>query len=305
MENTIDQKVKTMMDEGSSPMERRKEKIKKIFLPTEGDALKAFLNNLMACAAHFGHPKTHPTAKALAIDKTNGCNIINLKYTTEALGEVLNKVYNAVSDGEKILFVNTTNQVELFKKIALETGQAYITGKRYRPGFLTNSQQSLMQKNNADKFLKQLESDKSYTSKEKKVLLKKAKKTVEYYEGIMNLNELPKVVIVMGDSKEYPILQKEAKRAGVYFVSFNDINMEYFKTNQKITIPVNIQSNETLEFLLRYISQAILEGYENYIQHSRKTTVKTIPNQRIKKQSQKEIEDKMVESILSEATTTV
>jgi ribosomal protein S2 len=290
---------------------KRKERIVKQFLPTEIEELKELVTTLMSCGAHFGHSSAHPTSVALAKDKINGCNIIDLKYTIISLGEVLNRIYHIISDGGKILFVTTSHVADLFKKTAEETGQSYITGIRYRPGLLTNFSQFLTQIRSLDKFKKQIELEaatKSITKKEQRVKNKQLAKSSEYLEGLLSLKELPKMVIVIGNAKEYEILKKEAESTHVFFVSISDINVETLKSALQTSICCNTQSKETVEFILRYISQAILEGYEKYIQVAQKH-VSHKPNEKIpfKKRSQKEVEDKIMEDILldsSKKTTT-
>lgn len=283
--------------------EKKAGRVVKTFLPTEVEELKAFLTTLMSCGAHFGHPSIHPTSVTLAIDKTNGCNIIDLKYTIKALGEVLNRIYHIISDGGKILFVNTSNLSELFKKTATETGQAFIAGTRYRPGLLTNFKQFLTQIRNLERAEKQLELESSLniiTKKEKRVKSKQFQKVSNYFEGLGGLKELPKMVIVVGNSKEYEILKKETEKMHIYFVSISDVNIEYLKVASQTSIPCNTQSKETVELILRYISQAILEGYEHYMHTAKKHHIKSpVEKPAFRKKSQKEIEEKMVADILN------
>jgi ribosomal protein S2 len=236
--------------------------------------------------------------------KLNGSNIINLDKTIENLRHALKLIYHVVSRGDKILFLTTNEDLKgLFKEIAIQCGCYYIIN-RYQPGTLTNHEHFFEKKRRLEES-KILEDD-TLTKKERKVLKNKRQRTENYFEGLIGLNEIPKLIITVGGEKEESVID-EARRMNVAVITFNDINIPPTTGYNLITIPCNTKSVESIKYIFsNHIVKVILRGYEEYLNNNKrilkneKTTFNKNPNP---KKTIEDVEKKMKQDILGKINT--
>lgn len=262
---------------------------------------KELVESLMALGCHFGHPKLDPKAKkeGFVLYKLNGCYMINLDKTLENLKIASKLIFQTVSRGEKILFLTTNgNLKESFKETALQCGEFYIN-VRYQPGTLTNYGHFLDKKKRLETSINEL-NEASLTKKEKKVLKNKRKNTEEYFEGLTDLESMPKLVVLIGGEKEYKSIVEEAKAMNIGVITLNDTDVPPVSGYNTITIPCNTKSVETVKFILKRMAMVILEGYEEYMSANKRNSSPK-PEGLSNKMTQATLEQKMMENILEKA----
>ena len=222
------------------------------------------VEEMLKAGMHFGHRtnRWHPKMKPYIFTSKNGVYIINLKKSQEKLQEALEFIAKLVSEGKSILFVGTKSQVSLpLKKMAVETGQAYVVGK-WLGGYLTNFS---MVKRSVKKYLDLIEKRDSgkldkYTKKERLNFDREIKKLEERVGGVSVLTKLPDALFVW-DTKEELTAVKEARQKNIPIIAVCDTNVNPEEVNYPI--PANDDSTKTIELVLSSIKEAIIDGQKN------------------------------------------
>jgi small subunit ribosomal protein S2 len=222
-----------------------------ISLPKIEDMLKAGM--------HFGHRtnRWHPKMKQFIFTSKNGIYIIDLRKTQEKLKEALEFITKLVSEGKSILFVGTKSQVSApLKKMAEETGQAYVVGK-WLGGYITNF---LVIKKSVKKYLDLIEKRdagklEKYTKKERLDFDREIKKLEARVAGLVTLNKLPDALFVW-DIKEEETAIREAQQKNIPIIAICDTNVN----PEEVTypIPANDDSTKTISLVLAAIKETIL-----------------------------------------------
>lgn len=281
----------------------------KEFIPDE--SLSTLVGEFINAACHFGHPKLNPMAakaghvlleikkdnktgkERYAPVKVNGCYIINLDKTIENLKYALRLIFQTVIKGDKILFLTTNEHLrERFSEIATQCGELYIN-VRYQPGTLTNNTHFLEKKRKLEISMNSNMED-SLTKKEKKVLRNRRRKTEEYFKGLSQMSEIPKLVILVGGEKEYKSIISEVARMNIALISLSDLDVAPLSGYNKISVPCNTKSMAAIDMILSHMTKVILRGYEEYVSHNKKVHKPEIPNN---KHHQLSVEQRMMDSV--------
>ena len=224
-----------------------------ISLPKIEDMLKAGM--------HFGHRtnRWHPKMNQYIFTSKNGIYVIDLRKSREKLKEALEFIQKLVLENKSILFVGTKSQVSApLKKMAEESGQAYVVGK-WLGGYITNfavikksvkKYTDLIEKKEAGKLDK-------YTKKERLDFDREIKKLEARVAGLVSLSKLPDALFVW-DIKEEETAIKEAQQKNIPIVAICDTNVN----PEEVTyaIPANDDSTKTIKIVLEAIKDALLEG---------------------------------------------
>lgn len=217
------------------------------------------IEDMLKAGMHFGHRtnRWHPKMKPYIFGAKNGIYIIDLKKTQEKLQEALGFISRLRAEGKSILFVGTKSQVAgPMKKMAQETGQAYIVGK-WLGGYLTNF---VVVKRSVKKYLDLLEKKEAgkldkYTKKERLNFDREIKKLEERVGGVSALNKLPDALFIW-DLKEEETAVKEAKQKNIPIIAVCDTNVNPEEANYPI--PANDDSTKTIDLILGAIQEVLL-----------------------------------------------
>jgi small subunit ribosomal protein S2 len=210
------------------------------------------LEQMVAAGMHFGHQarKWNPKMKPFIYAQKDSIHIIDLIATYTHLNQVLKFLTESASVGKKILFVGTKKQVsQLIAKAALECDSFYVNGK-WLGGQLTNWQTIKL----SIQKLKSLEIKERHgflekIPKKEAVLLKKEKEKLgTYLNGIKNMDTLPDIVIIIGQSEEINAV-RECKKLGIRTITI-------------LFIPANDDSISSIKLLLGEFVEAIKKGQQ-------------------------------------------
>lgn len=225
-------------------------------------AIEVDVKALLAAGAHFGHKTSrwHPKMAPYIHSKRDGTHIIDLTKTAEALETVLPFITKTVAEGKQILLVGTKRQAkDLVKATALETGMPYVT-ERWLGGMLTNKKTM----GERIKHLKDLETrmaagalDAKYNKLEVQRFQEEIDQMNFQYGGIKDLDPRPGAVFVVDVNNEANAL-REAKKLGLTSIAIADTNVD--PSDITYPIPANDDAIKTIQLILDYIKQAILEG---------------------------------------------
>ncbi|MFA5155164.1 MAG: 30S ribosomal protein S2 [Patescibacteria group bacterium] len=222
------------------------------------------VEDMLKAGMHFGHRtnRWHPKMKQFIFTAKNGVYIIDLRKSQEKLQEALEFMAKLVGEGKNILFVGTKSQVAPhLKKMAVETGQAYVVGK-WLGGYLTNF---AVVKKSVKKYLDLIEKRETgklekYTKKERLDFDREIKKLEERVGGVSALTKLPDALFVW-DIREEETAVREARQKHIPIIAICDTNVNPEEANYPI--PANDDSTKTIALLLESIKSAILEGKQN------------------------------------------
>ena len=225
-------------------------------------ATEVDIKALLQAGAHFGHKTSrwHPKMAPYIHSKRDGTHIIDLTKTVDALETVLPFITKTVSEGKQILFVGTKRQSkDIVKAAALETGMPYVT-ERWLGGMLTNKKTI----GERIKHLKDLETRMAtgaLEAKYNKLEVQRFQEEIEHmniaYGGVKDLAERPGAVFVVDVINEANAL-REAKKLGLKSIAIADTNVD--PTDITYVIPANDDAIKTVELIVGYIKEAVLEG---------------------------------------------
>lgn len=213
---------------------------------------------LLELGAHFGHQskRWNPKMEPYIYKEEKGIHLFDLIKTQKALEEVLEIVGKEAKKGKTFLFVGTKKQVkDVIKKVAEETGSFYVN-ERWLGGTLTNFKQIEKSVNK----LKEMEEKKKkgeyneFTKKERLLLDREIDRLKRFFQGIVDMAELPDYLIVVDIHKEKGAVI-EARMKGVKTIGIVDTNSDPDLVDY--VIPMNDDAIKPLEYVLHLFGEAI------------------------------------------------
>nr|YP_010152860.1 ribosomal protein S2 [Olisthodiscus luteus]QQW50521.1 ribosomal protein S2 [Olisthodiscus luteus] len=220
------------------------------------------LAQLLKAGVHFGHKSNHwnPKMFPYIYKERNGIHIIDLVQTAQLLlytGDVLEKY---AEKGKTFLFVGTKKLAAgVTAKQALLCNSFYIN-HRWLGGTLTNW--ATIKHKIA--YLNELESKESqfnlYSKKEQSFFNKQLDKLRRNLQGVKSMESLPDVIIVIDQNHELTAI-REAKKLKIPIVSIVDTNCNPDLID--FPIPGNDDSTSSIQLILNYLGQRIINGQNN------------------------------------------
>jgi small subunit ribosomal protein S2 len=216
----------------------------------------------------------------------NGIHIIDLKKSLDLLQLAYQEMVNAVTEGGSILFVGTKKQAKgVIESEAKRCGMNWVS-ERWLGGMLTNFstiRKSVKRLQNIEK----QETDGTFdkiTKKERLFLTRERDKLKKILEGVESMSKLPGALFVV-DIKKEDIAVKEAKRLNIPVFAIVDTNCDPDEINH--IIPANDDAVKTIELVVRYMADAIIEGQAKF---KEKKAEEIAERERTRKEQHEEIE---------------
>lgn len=222
------------------------------------------LEEMMEAGVHFGHQarKWNPKMASYIFTERKGIHIINLTQTARFLSEACDLVSNASSKGKQFLIVGTKYQAaDLIASAAIKARCHYVNQK-WLGGMLTNW--STIEKR-LQRF-KDLENKEStgminqLPKKEAANLKRQLAQLRKYLGGIKYMTNLPDVVIIVDQQKEFTAIQ-ECITLGIPTICLVDTDCNPDLTD--IPIPANDDARASIRWILNKLTLAICEGRYN------------------------------------------
>ncbi len=215
------------------------------------------IQQLLEAGVHLGHKtlRWNPKMRKYIFGKRDSIHIIDLTQTLELTKVALEKVYNAVANNGKILFVSTKKQAsEAIAEVAKETDQ-YFVNYRWLGGMLTNWGTI----SNSIKKLKKLESDliaenRGFTKKELLKMSVKKDKLQRSLGGIAEMKKVPDLVFVIDTNYESLAIAESAK-LGIPIIAILDSNSN--PDNIDYPIPGNDDARRAIDLYCNLIKETI------------------------------------------------
>lgn len=216
------------------------------------------LESMLKAGVHFGHVKSrrHPLMEKYIFTTRKNINILDLNKTYQKLQEAIAFLERTVREGKPVLFVGIKKQThDTVESLAKRLGQPYVTD-RWLGGTLTNFKCIRGRAKYLSDTEGQMEAGdfKKYTKYEQSRLAELLEKLEKKVGGIKGMDELPGA-IVLADTKEADLVQKEAIRLGIPLVGIVDTNTD--PRHIDYPIPGNDDAVSSLRMIFGAIGKAL------------------------------------------------
>jgi small subunit ribosomal protein S2 len=223
---------------------------------------KEIAKQYVKASVHYGHTprEWNPKMAPYILCAKYGYHIFDLVKTSKLLRLAGNVVEKKAEKGANFLFVGTNKlSSSIIAKEAKKCNSYYIN-YRWLGGMLTNwstvqSQIQLLkdlEQKELDGYFDNL-SKKEYSSKRKQI-----DKLRKLFNGIKEMSSLPDLVIFTSQLKDSLAIQ-ECLRLGIPTISIVDTNCD--PDLIPYPIPANDDSSSSIDFILNYLVNRILAGY--------------------------------------------
>ena len=219
---------------------------------------KITIEQLLEAGVHLGHKtlRWNPKMKKYIFGKRDSIHIIDLTQTLELTNVALEKVYNTISSGGKILFISTKKQAsEAVAQLAKDTDQ-YFVNYRWLGGMLTNWGTI----SNSIKKLNKINSDlnsenRGFTKKELLKMSGQRDKLQRSLGGIMEMKKIPDLVFIIDTNYESLAIQESVK-LGIPIIAILDSNSN--PDGIDYPIPGNDDARRAIDLYCNLIKETIV-----------------------------------------------
>lgn len=243
------------------------------------------IKDLFEASFHIGHKTRYwnPKAANFIYGSQNNIHIINLAKTVVAMRKACEKIRNVANSYGKILFVATKHQAQTI--VSNETkrcAQPYIT--KIIGGVLTNFAEIKRSIFIMKRLRKEIENDsEKMTKKELSVKIKHYNKRYNVLQGIENMQELPKLIVIFDVNRERSII-KEAIKMKIPVVALVDTNSD--PTDIQFPVPGNDDSMRSISLFAKICADSVVIGMKCALARS---------EQKNKEQKKKKFSEKIPE----------
>ncbi len=219
------------------------------------------VKDILDAGVHFGHrtSRWNPKMRPYIYGRRNLIHIIDIKETIRGLLRSRRYLDRVASQGSLILFCGTKRQAAgPVEEAANACGMPYVT-ERWLGGTLTNFQtiRSRLKRLEELETLEQSGELAGFSKKMQSTLMRERRKIFSNLNGIREMNRLPESVVVIDPKKERNCVQ-EARILGIKVVGLIDTDSDPDRID--LPIPGNDDSIRSIRLVLKYLTDAILQG---------------------------------------------
>jgi small subunit ribosomal protein S2 len=259
---------------------------------------KIDIKELLDAGVHFGHltRKWNPNMAPYIYTERNDVHIIDLYKTAAKIEEAAEALKKIAASGRKILFVATKKQAkDIVAEKAASVNMPYIT-ERWPGGMLTNfvTIRKAVKKMSSIDRMKQDGSFEQLSKREKLQIDRLRAKLEKNLGSIVDMSRLPGAIFVI-DTKNEHIAVAEALNLSIPIFAMVDTNSDPRPIDY--VIPSNDDASKSIEKVLSYIMEAIVDGLADRKEEPKETKEGKAdrPERRIPKKEIKVIEEEVVE----------
>jgi len=223
--------------------------------------MASLVKDLIEAGIHFGHRATNwnPKMKPYIFGKRNKIHIIDVKQTIKGILLARRFVTKVVAAGGDVLFVGTKRQARgCMERLVKETKMPYVT-ERWLGGTLTNFRTIRDRLKRLEELERIEESGEivNYSKKMESQLRREKAKILRNLEGIREMHELPKALVIVDVKREVNAV-KEAQKLGIPTVGLIDTDSDPDLVD--IAIPGNDDAMRSIEVVIDSLCKAVMEG---------------------------------------------
>ena len=223
---------------------------------------KEIAKQYIKASVHYGHPpkEWNPKMAPYILCAKYGYHIFDLVKTSKLLKLAGNVLEKKAEKGGKFLFVGTNKLSSSIIAKQAKRSDSYYINYRWLGGMLTNwstvqiqiQRLKDLEKQESEGYFETL-SKKDYSSKRKDL-----DKLRRLFNGIKDMTSLPDIVIFTNQLKDSLAIQ-ECLRLGIPTICIVDTNCD--PDLIPYPIPANDDSSSSINFILNYLVNRILAGY--------------------------------------------
>ena len=223
---------------------------------------KEIAKQYVKASVHYGHPpkEWNPKMAPYILCEKYGYHIFDLVKTSKLLKLAGNVLEKKAEKGGKFLFVGTNKLSSSIIAKQAKRADSYYINYRWLGGMLTNwstvqiqiQRLKDLEKQESEGYFETL-SKKDYSSKRKDL-----DKLRKLFNGIKDMTSLPDIVIFTNQLKDSLAIQ-ECLRLGIPTICIVDTNCD--PDLIPYPIPANDDSSSSINFILNYLVNRILTGY--------------------------------------------
>ncbi|HUT33348.1 MAG TPA: 30S ribosomal protein S2 [Planctomycetota bacterium] len=220
-------------------------------------SVKEFLD----AGVHYGHrtSRWHPSMAPYIYGKRKGIHIIDLRQTVRGIAKARRFLNQLASQGQPILFVGTKRQAAGVVREEVGGRGLPFVAERWLGGTLTNFQ-TVRKSLGRLEVLENTEKSAQFAAYKKKMVaihMREKRKILRNLEGVRELTQLPAALVVV-DPKRDKIAVNEAVKLGIAVIALIDTDTN--PKNMSICIPCNDDSIRSVQVVLGYLVEAVVEG---------------------------------------------
>jgi len=219
------------------------------------------VKDLIEAGVHFGHrtSRWNPKMRPYIFGRKNDIHIIDIRETLRGLLRARKYLQQLGAKNSMILFVGTKRQAaDIIAEQAQRCGMPYVND-RWLGGTLTNfaTIRSRFARLEELEALVHSEAINTYSKKMQSALNREYRKIYRNLHGLRKMDRLPECLIIVDPNKEKNAV-REARKLGITTVALIDTDCDPDEVD--LPIPGNDDSMRSIEIILRYLTDAILEG---------------------------------------------
>ena len=232
---------------------------------------KISIEQLLEAGVHLGHKtlRWNPKMKKYIFGKRDSIHIIDLTQTLDLTNKALEKIYDTISSGGKILFISTKKQAaEAVAELAKETNQYYVN-YRWLGGMLTNWGSISNSIKKLNKINSDLQSEnRGFTKKELLKMSGQRDKLQRSLGGIMNMKKVPDLVFII-DTNYESLAIKESIKLGIPIIAILDTNSD--PDGIDFPIPGNDDARRSIDLYCNLIKETVVTAEKSFsLQNNKK-----------------------------------
>ena len=218
------------------------------------------IQQLLEAGVHLGRKtlRWNPKMKKYIFGKRDSIHIIDLTLTLELINVALEKVYDAITNNGKILFISTKKQAsEAIAELAKDTDQ-YFVNYRWLGGMLTNwgtisKSIKKLKKINVDLVAE----NRGFTKKELLKMSVQRDKLQRSLGGISEMKKIPDLVFVI-DTNYESLAIKESIKLSIPIIAILDTNSD--PEGIEFPIPGNDDARRSIDLYCSLIKETIVNA---------------------------------------------
>nr|AHA12672.1 ribosomal protein S2 [Orchidantha fimbriata]AYP34347.1 ribosomal protein S2 [Orchidantha fimbriata]AYP34416.1 ribosomal protein S2 [Orchidantha maxillarioides] len=227
------------------------------------------LEEMIKAGIHFGYPtkEWNPRMAPYIYTKRKGIHITNPIRTARFLSETCDLVFDAARRGKNFLIVGTHKKVAASVKSTAIRARCHYVTKRWLRGMLTNwstTEGRLGQFRDLRAKQKMMEKFHRLRPGDVALLKRKLSTLQRYFVGIKYMTELPDIVIILDQQKDYKAL-RECVILGIPTICLIDTDCD--PDFADISIPANNKNIVSIRWVLNKLVSAICKGRSSYIRN--------------------------------------
>ncbi len=223
------------------------------------------VQDLIEAGVHFGHrtSRWNPKMRPYIYGRRNLIHVIDVRETVRGLLRARKYLKKLGEGNSSVLFVGCKRQAAEPVAREAERCQMPYVNHRWLGGTLTNFR-TIRSRLGRFEELEQLINDPEklgiYSKKIQAALRREYRKMYRNLHGIRDMNRLPEAMVIIDPRKEHNAIA-EARKLGVATIALIDTDSDPDVVD--LPIPGNDDSIRSIEMVLQYLADAIIEGQKS------------------------------------------